>query len=166
MRLWTFVLCICVLSAAACARLSDLLAYETSIERISLSTPTIPAYQAQPLANAQLRAELKAAGFTSFLQFHPQDGVTEWYANGRSARDAVNVKSVSKALFSALLGVSDQIDTTRSIQSFAGCATPEALRPLSFDVLMNMTAGFDFTENVSSDIYAAPNWGCRALRLP
>ena len=31
---------------------------------------------------------------------------------------------------------------------------------------MNMTAGFDFTENVSSDIYAAPEWGCRALQLP
>lgn len=98
-------LILCLFCVSACTRLTDVIAYETSIERVALGDETVPYYETKALTNAHIRAELKSSGFTSFLWLHPSAGVTEWYANGISKTDTANVKSVSKALFSALVGI-------------------------------------------------------------
>ncbi len=166
MRYALLFLCLTLSGLVACSRMVDVIAYEMTIERVKRSDPRIPHYQTKALANSSVERSLKEAGFTSFLWLHPDQSVSEWYANDAARTNAVNVKSVSKALFSALIGVDKTLDLNAPIASFAGCAVPDALQPLSFDTLLNMTAGFTFTENVSSDIYAAPNWGCRAMQLP
>ncbi len=166
MRYALLFLCLTLSGLVACARMVDVIAYETTIERVKRNDPRVPHYQTKALANSSVERSLKRAGFTPFLWLHPNQSVSEWYANDAARTNAVNVKSVSKALFSALVGVDTTLDLNAPIASFAGCAVPDALQPLSFDTLLNMTAGFTFTENVSSDIYAAPNWGCRAMQLP
>jgi len=154
----------CVALLAGCGRLVDVIAYETSIKRVTVADQRLPTYDTRPVDDT-LQSRLHTAGFTGFLHLNDKGQVFEWYRPGFSKTRPANVKSVSKSLFSALVGQS-ATEVDAPIPSFAGCDVPPDLAPLTLAQLLNMTAGFAFTENVSSGVYAAPSWGCAAMALP
>lgn len=149
---------------AGCGHVIDILKYETSITRVQVSESQVPIYETGPIDNA-LSDQLRTAGFTAFLHLDRGGRVHEWYAPGYSASRTVNIKSVSKSLFSALVGLSD-LPIERPIQTFAGCDVPQDLAPLTLAHLLNMTAGYSFTENRTTSVYATHDWGCEAMALP
>jgi len=154
----------CIPLIVACGRVIDVLKYETSITRVQVSETQVPFYETEPIEEALL-ARLRAAGFTAFLHLDAQERVHEWYAPGYSVSRAVNIKSVSKSLFSVLVGQSD-LEVERPIEAFADCEVPQDLAPLTLANLLNMTAGFSFIENRTTSVYATRGWGCEAMRLP
>lgn len=147
-----------------CGRAIDVLKYETSITRVQVNDSQVPAYETGPVEEA-LIDQLRTAGFTAFLHLDRQGRVHEWYAPGFSVSRAVNIKSVSKSLFSALVGLSD-LPVTQPIATFANCDVPQELAPLTLAHLLNMTAGYAFIENQTTSVYASRDWGCAAMALP
>jgi len=164
-----FFIITCFLILGSCTRLSDIIAYETSIKRIEIANRTLPQYATFDLRDPAIIDQLDSAGFTSFEWLKPDGTVAIWYKQGKTPTTTFNIKSVSKTLYSALVGQAvsqGKIDIENSIETFSQCRVPAALAPLSHEILLNMTAGFDFTENVSTAVYAAPRWACRAMELP
>lgn len=153
-----------LLLLAGCARVMDVIAYETSIAHMTVSSSQVPLYDTQPV-DATLAGQLQRADFTAFLHLDRHANVFEWYRPGFSRTRPVNVKSVSKSLFSTLVGQTG-LPLEVPITSFAECAVPPDLAPLTMAHLLNMTAGFRFTENETIGVYAAPAWGCSAMALP
>ena len=168
MRLVKFAL-ILVLFAASCSKIKDVVAYETSIERVSIRSDVIPTYPKVPLPAPDLIKTLSDDGFTSFISLDRGGLRREWYGKNRDYTDTANIKSISKSLFSLLVGRLENegaIKLDVPISSVNECAVPPKIQPLTPTDLLNMSVGFEIVENVTTSIYAKPNWPCNILKLP
>ena len=89
----------------------------------------------------------------------------EWYANGSGPHVPRNVKSISKAILSAAVGIAVQkgiVNLDDAIDQVEGCPVPNRFRPMSLRNLLNMASGFDLSDEDIS-VYLRGNWSCNIL---
>lgn len=99
--------------------------------------------------------------------------IAEWYAAGFDKDRAVNVKSVSKSIISALVGIAIEKGYIKSVDQPIFEILPEFFPPdspvkrnITIRHLLTMSAGFEFVENVNNFVYLSDNWTKNILNLP
>ncbi|PEN11208.1 serine hydrolase [Longibacter salinarum] len=114
---------------------------------------------------------------SSLLMAHGDTLVVEWYAPGQSAREAVNVKSASKTILSALVGLAIRDGYLEGPEQPIGPFFPDILdgtapedsvrRSITLGDLMTMRAGLESTSfgNYGSWV-STNNWVRDALERP
>ena len=115
----------------------------------------------------------KSDGLRSLLVVKNGILVAEWYADGYSRERAENIKSASKSIISALVGIAINKGYIGSIDQPIFEILPEFFPPDSPDKrkitikhLLTMSAGFEFIENVNNYVYLSDNWTKSILKLP
>jgi CubicO group peptidase (beta-lactamase class C family) len=115
----------------------------------------------------------KFDGLRSVLVVKNGTLVAEWYTAGFNKERAVNVKSVSKSIISALVGIAIEKGYIKGIDQpifeilpeFFPLDSPEK-RAITIKHLLTMSAGFEFIENVNNYVYFSDNWTKSILKLP
>lgn len=97
--------------------------------------------------------------------------IAEWYAPGRHPADPVNVKSVSKGIISALVGLAIEDGLIESVDQPIRDFYPERewddiKQDITIKHLLTMSAGFDFEENANDEVYFGRDWAKNILELP
>ena len=113
--------------------------------------------------------DLRDLGFYSALVLKNDAVLFELYKSGRGPDSTSNVKSVSKSIFSAVVGIAEHqciVSLDKEILSVNGCEVPKAMSRLTALNLLNMDAGLRYIENQSMDIYIKKDWYCEILNLP
>jgi CubicO group peptidase (beta-lactamase class C family) len=115
----------------------------------------------------------KTDGLRSVLVVKNGILIAEWYAAGFNKERAVNIKSVSKSIISALVGIAIEKGYLKSIDQPIFEILPEFFPPdspekrnITIKQLLTMSAGFEFTENVNNYVYFSDNWTKSILKLP
>lgn len=100
--------------------------------------------------------------------------VAEDYYNGYGPADAHNVRSVTKSITSALVGIALREGLLFSVEQKAvdffpehvSRATDPAKRLITLRHLLQMRAGFDHDHNTYEALHASPDWVAATLALP
>ncbi|WP_404406703.1 serine hydrolase domain-containing protein [Pelagibacterium halotolerans] len=97
--------------------------------------------------------------------------IGESYRNGMGPNTPLNVKSVSKSVLSALVGIALAEGKLQSVdQPIADFYShiPANKRTITIRHLLTMSAGFDFVENSTQGnrVYQGQSWTANALQLP
>lgn len=154
---------------AGCSSLA-VLQYYAKTEHKSYTVSNPP--RQWPLADTQFKAEkfsLNSSSLQSLIVAHRGQIQLEWYASGFDQHSVFNIKSVSKSVLSAVLGIAigeyslsldDEVDLTDN------CSVEQTRERPTAGELLGMSAGFDFTENQSNQVYATDDWRCTIQHLP
>ncbi|MCG7588513.1 serine hydrolase [Photobacterium sp. OFAV2-7] len=137
-------------------------------ERIA-EAPLQPAYQWEYFnssfcADEELNLE-NINGLTSVLVARNGKLILEWYRAGYDKETAINTKSMSKGVVSALIGIALDKGYIRSIDQpiyeLLDIKSHSQLRgkdAITVRHLLTMSAGFEYQENKDNWVYASSNW--------
>jgi len=155
-----------VLAAASCGPTFDVVRYEVS-NPVVMTTQSAPVnVGAVAQASPQLAQDLTEAGFDSFLWQRGQGQIVEWYSDGQTPEDAVQIKSVSKVLVTAAATQLPEFDLDQPLDAISGCAVPPDMGGLTPRHLANMASGLEIYENRTIDVFARAGWACAILAKP
>jgi CubicO group peptidase (beta-lactamase class C family) len=137
---------------------------------VLLPSPTL---DAQPDSPGVLAPAVDAAKelprLYSLLVSHHGTTILERYFNGRRATTPANVKSVSKSVISALVGIGSDRKVLSLDQRIAAYFPdlPEAKRAITIEQLLCMQSGLESTSNRNYGAWVqSPNWVRHALAKP
>ena len=114
-------------------------------------------------------AALDEKGFQGALVLQSNELIFEWYADGYGPNSIFNIKSISKSLLSALVGIAiadGKLDLDEKVSKIGPCEVPSRLQGLTPRHLLTMSAGFRFVENQDNHVFAGDSWSCEILGLP
>ena len=157
--------------ALAIVVLADL---KVSTTNVATELVVVPTFRSAGSArSAALDPAIKAAGelprLHSLLVAHRGNIILERYFNGRRETTPANVKSVSKSIVSALVGIAADrklLSLDRTIGTYFA-DLPEAKRGITIEQLLTMQSGLESTSNRNYGAWVqSPNWVRHALAKP
>ena len=99
--------------------------------------------------------------------------IAEWHATGFNKERAINIKSVSTSIISALVGIAIEGGYIKSVDQPVFEILPELFPPdsqekrnITIKHLLTMSTGFEFVENVNNYVYLSDNWAKSILKIP
>ncbi|THB77411.1 MAG: class C beta-lactamase-related serine hydrolase [Desulfobacteraceae bacterium] len=126
-----------------------------------------------PSANQIYKQAEKFEGLNSFLIIKDGILIAEWYASGFDKETPGNIKSASKSIISALVGLALQKGYFKSLNQPLFEVLPEFFPPddhikktITLKHLLTMSAGFQHIENVHNYVYLSSDWTKGILQLP
>ena len=129
--------------------------------------------QDHPAASQIYEQAEKFEGLKSFLITKDGFLIAEWYASGFDKETSGNIKSASKSIISALVGLALQEGYFKSLDQPLADFLPEFFPPndhikktITLKHLLTMSAGFEHMENVNNYVYSSSNWTKSILQLP
>ena len=162
-------------TALAIVVLADLKVSTTDVEvSASFVVPTFRSARSfRSATTAALEPAVKAAAelprLHSLLVSHRGTIILERYFNGRRETTPANVKSVSKSVISALVGIAADrklLSLDRAIEAYFP-DLPEAKRDITIEQLLAMQSGLESTSNRNYGAWVqSPNWVRHALAKP
>lgn len=148
----------------------DAFVCEMNLKRLQYEQPATERHWAKaPTPLSLLPKTYGDLGLESLIVARHGKIAFEWARDRGDQHVAHNIKSVSKLVLSALVGIAQargELELDAPIESFAGCRVPPELRPLTARHLMNMSAGFAYIENADPSLYSSKSWSCAALARP
>jgi len=112
-------------------------------------------------------------GLRSFLVAKDGKLIAEWYAESFGREDAINIKSASKSVISALVGIAIEKKYFGNINQPLIEIIPEYFpsadetkRFITIRHLLTMSAGLEHIENVNNTVYFDGDWTLGILGLP
>ncbi|MFC1565159.1 serine hydrolase domain-containing protein [candidate division KSB1 bacterium] len=137
------------------------------------STPSAQGMNPELISKA-----IKKAGEHSFINslLIIRNGylITERYFNDNNMYTPQNIKSVSKSIISALIGIAIKENYLKNVDQkvldffpeYSSGINDRRIRDITIKHLLTMSSGFDNTVNAAMDIYSSLNWCKTILRLP
>ncbi len=126
-----------------------------------------------PAANLIYKQAEKFEGLNSFLIIKDGILISEWYASDFDKETSGNIKSASKSIISALVGIALQEGYFKSVDQPLFEVLPEFFPPndhikktITLKHLLTMSAGFEHIENVHNYVYLNSDWTKGILQLP
>ncbi len=149
--------------------------FAANLKTYKIDSPEYPAYnwelKEHPDSDEIYDGE-KPDGLKSVLVINNGDLIVEWYANGYNKDKPINIKSASKSIISALVGIALEKGLIKSLDQpiieiipeyFPN--PPEEKQEITIRHLLTMSAGFDHIENVNNYVYSESNWTRGILEL-